>query len=413
MTSRLSVTLLLLFAVGLLVYGLLAWPNLVKQTPNEFVALAEAFLDGHLDIIPELAPYLDLATFQERYYVPYPPAPALLYLPAVAAFGRGVHHAPLHLLLSATILPLFFLVLRRYETDTGYSIRENLWLVALLAFGSVLAPLAVKSNVYFTGQIVAVLFVCFFLLAAYRGRFPLLAGLFLGLGFLARGAVLLALPFALVEIWQGRADSGDDTEGVGKPLLKFGLALGIILILSAVYNWARFDHPLELGYRYLGWQNDSEVIAWGLFNSIYVERNLHAAFTSLPVLVPESPYILFNPEGLSLLITTPLLVMLPWLRAWTPAARTALLSSALIFLPALFYANTGFAQYGYRYAADFLPVLILGMALAGLRITSWRIKGLIVIGIVVSLYGALLAGWHPFSLEQFQLIHENTLLRYR
>ena len=115
----------------------------------------------------------------------------------------------------------------------------------------------------------------------------------------------------------------------------------------------------------------------------------------------------------SLLITTPVLMYLIWLRRWTFMARAALLSSGLILLPALLYANTGFAQYGYRYAADFLPFLILAMALAGLRIHSRLTKTLIIAGVIVCLWGAFLAGWYPFSLEQFQVVDDYTLLRYR
>jgi hypothetical protein len=116
---------------------------------------------------------------------------------------------------------------------------------------------------------------------------------------------------------------------------------------------------------------------------------------------------------MSLLLTTPVLLLLPTLRGWTLTAKAALLSVGLILLPALFYANTGFAQYGYRYAADFLPYLILAMALAGLRVRSRWVKGLILFGVAVNLWGAFLAGWHPFDAELRQLIMEHTLLRYR
>ena len=152
---------------------------------------------------------------------------------------------------------------------------------------------------------------------------------------------------------------------------------------------------------------------WGLFHYVYLERNLHALFISLPVLLPVFPYVAFNPEGMSLLLTTPVLLLLPTLRGWTLTAKAALLSAGLILLPALFYANTGFVQYGYRYAADFLPYLILAMALAGLRVRSWPVKGLILFGVAVSLWGAWLAGWHPFAAELARLIEEHTLLRYR
>ena len=409
-------TLVVLYLAGLGVYALLAGPRLHYRNPNEFVALAEALLQGRLWISPQLAPVLDLAEYQGRHFVPYPPAVAVLYLPAVAVFGRGVYHGVLHVMLAASILPLFYLAISRYTSETSHSRQEQLWLVILLAFGTPVATLATNSNVYYTGQIAAVVFVCLYLAAAYRGRYPVWAGLALGAAFLARSAVILGFPVILAEIWRSlperdRAPRWRDSR-VGA-VVKFAAGLGMVLTVSAVVNWVRFDNPLELGYRYLGWRTDPEIVQWGLFSYAYLERNLHAALTSLPVFLDRFPYAAFNPEGMSLLITTPVLLALPFLRHWTLTAKAALMASGLIFLVALLYANTGFAQYGYRYAADFLPFLVLAMALAGLRLTDWRIKALVLWGVGLCLWGAFQAGWFPFTQELDRLIKERTLMRYR
>lgn len=409
-------TLILLYLAGLLVYGLLAGPRLRYRSPNEFVALAEALLQGRLWISNQLAPMLDLAEYQGRYFVPYPPAAAVLYLPAVAVFGRGVYHGVLHVMLAASILPLFYLAISRYTSETDHSQREKLWLVVLLAFGTPIATLATNSNVYYTGQITAVVFVCLYLAAAYRGRYPVWAGLALGAAFMARSAVILGFPVILAEIWRGWPQAAQSMRWRGSrtaALARFAVGLGVVLAISALANWARFDNPFELGYRYLGWRTDPEIVRWGLFSIAYLERNLHAALTSLPVFLGQFPYVAFNPEGMSLLITTPVLMALPFLRQWTPTAKAALIASGLIFLTALLYANTGFAQYGYRYAADFLPFLVLAMALAGLRLTDWRIRALVLWGVVLCLWGAFQAGWFPFTQELDRLIKDNTLLRYR
>lgn len=403
-------TALALYGLALAAFGLLAGPRLAARTPNEFVALAEAWLAGRLDIAPALAPFLDLAEFGGRYFVPYPPSAAALYTPLVALFGRGVYHGVLHVLLAAAVLPLFYLVLARYLGETGHSRQEQLWLAGLLAFGTPVAALAANSNVYYTGQIVAVLFTCLYLVAAYRGRHPGWAGLALGAAFMARGAVLLGFPVILAEIWRTRRDT---TAGARRALLRFGLALAAVGLLAAWYNWARFGQPAEFGYQYLDWRADPTFVRWGLFDYVYLERNLHALLASLPALLPVFPYVAFNPEGMSLLLTTPVLLLLPTLRNWTITAQAALLSVGLILLPALFYANTGLNQYGYRYAADFLPYLILAMALAGLRVRSWPVKALILFGAAFSLWGAYLAGWHPFDAELARWIEQRTLLRYR
>lgn len=397
-----------LYGVALATFALLAGPRLVARPPNEFIAQAEAWLAGRLDIAAPLASYLDLAEFGGRYFVPYPPAPALLYTPLVAMWGRGVYQGVAHALLAAALLPLFERVLHSYGHGDHRSARERLWLALLLVFGTPIAALGAASNVYFTGQIVAVLFTCLYLLAAAGARRPTWAGVALGAAFMARGATLLGFPVFLAELMRTRSRGERWPE-----LARFAVGLGCVLAVAAWYNWARFGQPTEFGYRYLDWRIDPTLVRWGLFNWVYVERNLHAALTSLPVLLPVFPYVAFHPEGMSLLLTTPVLLLLPTLRHWSNTARAALLSAGLIFLPALFYANTGFAQYGYRYAADFLPYLVLSMALAGLRVQSRGVKGIILLGVVVSLWGAWLAGWHPFSAALGQWIDARSLLQYR
>lgn len=397
-----------LYSVSLAAFALLAGPRLITRPQNEFVAQAESWLAGRLDIPASLASYLDLAEFGGRTFVPYPPAPAVLYMPWVALFGRGVYTGLLHALLAAALLPLFYQVLGSYLPAGPHTARERLWLAVLLVFGTPIAALGAASNVYFTGQIVAVFFTCLYLLAAAGARRPVWAGLALGAAFMARGATLLAFPVFLAELARTRTGRAR-----WQALAGFAAALGAVLAVAAWYNWARFGQPAEFGYRYLDWRTDPTFVHWGLFSWVYAERNLHALLTSLPVLLPVFPYIAFHPEGLSLLLTTPVLILLPTLHGGVRTARAALLSAGLIWLPALFYANTGFVQYGYRYAADFLPCLILGMALAGLRVQSRLVKGLILCGIAVSLWGAWLAGWHPFSAALGRLIEEHSLLRYR
>ena len=57
-----------------------------------FVPLADAFLHGRLGL-DGAPPWLNelVPTADGRFAVVYPPAPAVLLLPLVAVFGRGLH----------------------------------------------------------------------------------------------------------------------------------------------------------------------------------------------------------------------------------------------------------------------------------------------------------------------------------
>ena len=67
--------------------------TLAGHTPwNHFALLAEAWLDGRLDLggaPPAYAGMNDFARFEGRWYVPFPPFPALLVLPWVALAGSA------------------------------------------------------------------------------------------------------------------------------------------------------------------------------------------------------------------------------------------------------------------------------------------------------------------------------------
>ena len=165
------------------------------------------------------------------------------------------------------------MAISRYTSETGHSRQEQRWLVLLLAFGTPVATLATNSNVYYTGQVTAIVFICLYLATAYRGRHPVWAGLALGAAFMARSAVILGFPIILAEIWRSRPQPGLTRHGfTGRAgaLMQFGIGLGAVLAVAAAANWARFDHPLELGYRYLGWPTDPEIVRCGLFVDAYL-----------------------------------------------------------------------------------------------------------------------------------------------
>src|SRR4051812_15032791 len=84
---------ILIFLLTLVIYVITA--NFAQLTQMKEVGyfnyLAEAFLNGRLHLVnPPMT--LDLSSFEGRWYVPFPPLPALLMLPWVALAGaKGVN----------------------------------------------------------------------------------------------------------------------------------------------------------------------------------------------------------------------------------------------------------------------------------------------------------------------------------
>src|SRR5439155_2919944 len=90
------------------------------------------------------------------WYMSFPALPTLLMLPSAAISGRAGDDVIPTLLVAALILPLTLLLLRKLATAelSQRTLREDLWLVAALAFGSVLFFSAVQGKVWYTAQVV-------------------------------------------------------------------------------------------------------------------------------------------------------------------------------------------------------------------------------------------------------------------
>jgi hypothetical protein len=452
---------LLLFVVGLIVYGALAGDRLWRASAApHFVVQADAWLHGHAHIEPPLpgddwakVETVELATSPPRMvrgrrmhtqpfflttegervplqqlkpgtsttaaYVSFPPAPTLLMLPSALLGGRGGNDVLPTVLIAALILPLTFAMLRRLA-EAGLSRRsvaDDLWWVATLAFGSVLLFSAVGGKVWYTAHVVGVALAVGYVTASIEARRPVLAGLLLGLAALTRTPMALMAPLFLWELWRtlGRAvavsavteaehESGtrtDETPARGRrrplaqrlaqawrPLLRFAAPLVVLAILGMLYNRARFGSLTEFGHSYLDVRQQQQIETWGLFSYHYLARNLAVALTLLPELAGHPPWVQHSGHGLALWVTTPILLTLLWPRVRTPIDRGLWLSAAAVALPTLFYQNSGWVQFGYRFSLDYLVLLIALLAVADRPLTRVA-RALIGLGIAINLFGAI------------------------
>jgi hypothetical protein len=82
------------------------------------------------------------------------------------------------------------------------------------------------------------------------------------------------------------------------------------------------------------------------------------------------------------------LLLLLWPAARPPLHRALWLTVAAVAVPAFFYQNSGWVQFGYRFSLDYLPFLILLLAVGGRRV-GWGARTLVAIGIAVNLFGAI------------------------
>ncbi len=422
-----------LFAIGLVVYGLLAGARLTQQSgAPHFVYQADAWLHGSLAVAPPLPnddwAQIETVTLDDgrtvrgrrlvtrqafrtvdgeeiakarvktsrgfTAYVSFPPVPSLLMLPSVLVSGRAANDVTPTVILAACILPLALLLLRRLAA-AGLSKRtrgEELWLVAALAFGSVLCFAAVQGKVWYTAHVVGVVLALVYAWASIEAKRPVVAGVALGLAALTRTPMAFMFPLFVLEAWRMRPEGASGRALVG-PLLRFAIPIVVLGIAGAIHNDVRFHSFTEFGHSYLALgdhrpvRQQMQIEQHGLASLHYLSRNLAVAFALLPDLLPRAPWIQISGHGLAMWFTTPLILFVVWPKERPAIHRALWITVALVAAPTLFYMNSGWVQFGYRFCLDYLVFLLMLVAIGG-RPLGRLAKALIIFGIVVNLFGA-------------------------
>src|SRR5690606_39789566 len=102
----------------------------------------------------------------------------------------------------------------------------------------------------------------------------------------------------------------------------------------------------------------------------------------------RAPWIQVGGHGLALWFTTPLLLYVLWPRDKPAIHRALWITVAAVALPTLFYQNSGWVQFGYRFSLDYI-VFLFALIAIGARPLGRVAKALIIAGVVINLFGAL------------------------
>jgi hypothetical protein len=89
--------------------------------------------------------------------------------------------------------------------------------------------------------------------------------------------------------------------------------------------------------------------------------------SSLPWLTAEPPHVIISRHGLALWVTTPALLLLLSPVRQSPVLRALTWAVIPVVILNLMYQNSGWVQFGYRFALDYLPLLFVMLALGGRR----------------------------------------------
>lgn len=382
------VFVLSLLAVGYLLYHTLAGGTLLTQNVYDSYALqAQNWLHGRIDIENGASyTWLELAIYQGRYYLSFPPLPSLCSLPFVWLFGSS----PSNLLIALWAMGGFVCVFGCFHAK-GYPPHLCAFWGFFFTYATNLAEFSRSGGVWFQAQALHFFLCMGALWALCAGRRNLCLALFaLAVGCRPFAAVYL-LAAGVYFLWQGKREGARFWQTVR------GLCPGILAVLAVAgammaYNQARFGNPLEFGHNYLPEFTQSQ---YGQFHFSYFLPNLLQLFR-LPSLTPSLAveFPLFN--GFLFFAVNPVFIV--WAvrlfrQRRAENGRLALVFSLGSFLAVLaalcLHKTMGGWQFGARYTVDLLPACLLGLCLVRQPPPSQWERWLCAFGGMVNVFGAV------------------------
>jgi len=351
---------LVLMLVGFI--GVTVYLNFREHNEQQFAYLARSFLHGDLAFqeVPGES-WADTSPNAERYYWPLGPLPAIVLMPfefVAGAFGAFFYQGYLQPLLVLAVLGLVYRIAR----VTGYRAEDSAYLAFGFAFATAFLGVGVWPwSWYFSQDITCVLGLAAIAEMIGRRR-PWLLGVLFALVLATRTTAALGILWCIGETlsihgpWKKKLGS---LVAIVVPVIIVAAALG-------AYNYARFHDPFDQGYAEQIIPPHAEAgRALGIMSLQHVPGNLYTLLLAAPnsvrrddvSLVLAFPYVVANPWGMSIWVTSPLFVYLLGLRHRDDTSLLLLLSCLVIAVPILLYYGIGFRQFGYRYSLDFLPFL--------------------------------------------------------
>lgn len=358
-----------------------------EENPYRSYALqACAWLDGRLDLGKDY-PWLELAIYEGKYYVSFPPFPSLVLLPFAAVWGTNT---PDHWIsLGFSIIGIVYAI-RLYHAITGtYEMAERYVLFLFLGNGYLFIALQ-GGWVWYMAQTMCFTFSLMSLFYAankHIGR----AFAFLACAFGCRPMVVAYIPLILmlgtekasVKTWMRK----------GYRLIPACMIIGFYLMLNA----ARFDNPFEFGHNHLPeFVRSTE----GQFSLNYATKNFNQLFR-LPKTGGEHGMLIYDTyDCMAFWLIDPIIVsfMVMWLYALTRKRKACGLN--LIIVPATIcvhlmivccHKTMGGYQFGNRYIVDMLPYVFYGLITykQGVGKAEWLNNPLFALGFSINLIGTV------------------------
>lgn len=329
---------------------------------NSYSLQAAAWLKGHLDLGGNIE-YLELAVYQGKYFVSFPPFPSYIMLPFAVFFGSNTPDG--WIAFFAMLLGAFYALRIAWEyLGTG---GKALFWTAFLYVGTNVLYITLDGQVWFIAQSFALTLSLMAIFYAIKGKGGL-SLFFWGCSVGCRPLQILYFPLLFYVLYTYLKKENPERTLFSMIKEKFYWAIPVCLIALSymLLNYARFGNSIEFGHNYLPEFTREEN---GQFHISYVQNNLKSLFR-LPQKGENGLLTFYKFDGNCIFLVMPLFVsyLIYYIRKFLRKQKVD--KMFLIALPILVilhivglcsHRTMGGFHFGHRYIDDVLPYLYWGI----------------------------------------------------
>jgi 4-amino-4-deoxy-L-arabinose transferase-like glycosyltransferase len=373
---------------------------------NSYALQAAGWLDGNLDLGKNYS-HLEIAIFNEKYYVSFPPLPSILLLPFVLIFGVNT---PDHIITLAMAVISGVFAYKWALIELGNK-NKALFFSVFLCIGSNFLFLSNRGYVWFMAQTFAFTFT---LLSFYyarctgvtrcanntqhadsKKRRPALALFFFCCAMGCRPLNAVFLPLLLYFLYKKDEPSTKTTSFI-KNLLKSAIPAVLLGCVFMALNYFRFGNIFEFGHNYLPEFTESQ---YGQFSLHYLTDNFSNLWRLPWIENGKLHFYMFN--GMAFWLVSPIVITytITFIRKiitdkkLDPVLVAIAITIMLHLIITCTHKTMGGWHFGNRYTVDVLPIVYLGLLLQEKnKEKSMMIFSipLLILGLWINIYGTVL-----------------------
>ena len=340
---------------------------LTYNTYNSYSLQADSWRNGRLDLGQNYT-HLELAIYEGKYYVSFPPFPSYLAFPLTFIWGSntpdGIILWIIDIILAVYLFKLAYLITKDPKVSAVISI--------FLMMGTNVAFIIVTPWVWFWAQTLCILLSIMAIYYTFKGNGALSLGLWAcSVGCRPMQAFFFPILLAILLYYKKKDTPDKSYISILISRLYWFIPPFIIGVSYMVLNYARFDNPLEFGHNYLPEFTEAE---YGQFSLNYLSNNFHMLL-NIPSFDDNHRYMVDHFGNINFILVSPIILIafasiiifiVKKNKKYILFSTAVIIMIALYLLVTMMHRTMGGWHFGNRYTNDILPYIFL-LSILGIK----------------------------------------------